>query len=63
MVRAPGADGCSGRYVVAASAGNTMESGFCSWDFYTKDIKALHIEDGSSRVSRTALAPLSNNTS
>ncbi|CAF1709900.1 unnamed protein product [Brassica oleracea var. botrytis] len=63
VVRAPGADGCSGRYVVAASAGNTMESGFCSWDFYTKDIKALHIEDGSSRVPRTALAPLSNNTS
>ncbi|CAN8324461.1 unnamed protein product [Cochlearia groenlandica] len=63
VVRAPGADGSSGRYVVAASAGNTLESGFCSWDFYTKDIKALHIEDGSSRVSRTALAPLSNNTS
>ncbi|CAL9225303.1 unnamed protein product [Arabidopsis halleri] len=63
IVRAPGADGCSGRYVVAASAGNTLESGFCSWDFYTKDIKALHIEDGSSRVSRTALAPLPNNTS
>ncbi|ESQ56193.1 hypothetical protein EUTSA_v10024359mg [Eutrema salsugineum] len=63
VVRAPGADGCSGRYVVAASAGNTLESGFCSWDFYTKDIKALHLEDGSSRVSRTALAPLSNNTS
>lgn len=62
VVRAPGADGCSGRYVVAASAGNTLESGFCSWDFYTKDIKALHIEDGSSRVSRTALAPLPNNT-
>ncbi|EOA15453.1 hypothetical protein CARUB_v10004100mg [Capsella rubella] len=63
VVRAPGADGCSGRYVVAASAGNTLESGFCSWDFYTKDIQALHIEDGSSRVSRTALAPLPNNTS
>ncbi|XP_010450064.1 PREDICTED: uncharacterized protein LOC104732223 [Camelina sativa] len=63
VVRAPGADGCSGRYVIAASAGNTLESGFCSWDFYTKDIKAFHIEDGSSRVSRTALAPLSNNRS
>ncbi|XP_010435151.1 PREDICTED: uncharacterized protein LOC104719018 [Camelina sativa] len=63
VVRAPGADGCSGRYVIAASAGNTLESGFCSWDFYTKDIKAFHIEDGSSRVSRTALAPLPNNRS
>ncbi|CAN8275218.1 unnamed protein product [Cochlearia groenlandica] len=63
VVRAPGADGCSGKYVVAASAGNTLESGFCSWDFYTKERKAFHTEDGSSRVSRTALAPLSNNTS
>ncbi|CAN6837968.1 unnamed protein product [Brassica oleracea] len=30
VVRAPGVDGNSGRYVVAASAGNTPESGFCS---------------------------------
>ncbi|XP_010440494.1 PREDICTED: uncharacterized protein LOC104723785 [Camelina sativa] len=63
VVRAPGADGCSGRYVIAASAGNTLESGFCSWDFYTKDIKAFHIEDGSSKFLRTALAPLPNNRS
>lgn len=43
LIRAPGIDGCSGRYVVAASAGNSLESGFCSWDFYTKDIKAFQI--------------------
>ncbi|KAK6161259.1 hypothetical protein DH2020_004640 [Rehmannia glutinosa] len=55
------ADGCSGKYVVAASAGNSMDSGFCSWDFYTKDIRAFHFEDETSHV-RTALAPLSNNT-
>uniref|UniRef100_A0A5B7AJH0 At4g14310 8-bladed propeller domain-containing protein n=1 Tax=Davidia involucrata TaxID=16924 RepID=A0A5B7AJH0_DAVIN len=61
IIRAPGADGCSGRYVVAASAGNTMDSGFCSWDFYTKDVRAFHIEDGNTS-SRTALAPLPNNT-
>ncbi|KAA8548844.1 hypothetical protein F0562_000528 [Nyssa sinensis] len=61
IIRAPGADGCSGRYVVAASAGNTADSGFCSWDFYTKDVRAFHIEDGNSS-SRTALAPLPNNT-
>ncbi|KAK3015941.1 hypothetical protein RJ639_005756 [Escallonia herrerae] len=61
IIRAPGADGCSGRYVVAASAGNTMDSGFCSWDFYTKDVQAFYIENGSSN-SRTALAPLPNNT-
>ncbi|KAH0885189.1 hypothetical protein HID58_061285 [Brassica napus] len=30
VVRAPGVDGNSGRYVVAASAGNTLESRFCS---------------------------------
>ncbi|XP_059650852.1 KIN14B-interacting protein At4g14310 [Cornus florida] len=61
IIRAPGADGCSGRYVVAASAGNTMDSGFCSWDFYTKDVRAFHIEDGNTS-SRPALAPLPNNT-
>ncbi|XP_043692004.1 KIN14B-interacting protein At4g14310-like [Telopea speciosissima] len=63
LVRAPGADGCSGRYVVAASAGNTLESGFCSWDFYTKDVRAFHIEDGKTiSSSRTVLGPLPNNS-
>ncbi|GFY93129.1 transducin/WD40 repeat-like superfamily protein [Actinidia rufa] len=61
IIRAPGVDGCSGRYVVAASAGNTLDSGFCSWDFYTKDVRAFHIEDGATN-SRTALAPLPNNS-
>ncbi|KAL5542314.1 hypothetical protein UlMin_010024 [Ulmus minor] len=62
IIRAPSADGCSGRYVVAASAGNAMDSGFCSWDYYTKDVRALHIE---SRTvpSRTVLGPLPNNIS
>ncbi|KAI3459530.1 hypothetical protein Pfo_016193 [Paulownia fortunei] len=61
IIRAPSADGCSGRYVVAASAGNSLDSGFCSWDFYTKDIRAFHFEDETTHV-RTALAPLSNKT-
>ncbi|XWS13880.1 hypothetical protein CRYUN_Cryun36dG0076800 [Craigia yunnanensis] len=52
IIRAPSADGCSGRYVVAASAGNSLESGFCSWDFYTKDVRAFHIECGET-ASRT----------
>ncbi|XP_059280859.1 KIN14B-interacting protein At4g14310 [Lycium ferocissimum] len=60
IVRAPGADGSSGRYVVAASAGNSMESGFCSWDFYTKDVRAFHVDDGFNNT-RAALAPLPNN--
>ncbi|KAL1808575.1 hypothetical protein ACET3Z_025565 [Daucus carota] len=60
VIRAPSADGCSGKYVVAASAGNTMDSGFCSWDFYTKEVRAVHIEDGAINT-RTALAPLPNN--
>nr|XP_043610889.1 KIN14B-interacting protein At4g14310 [Erigeron canadensis] len=60
IVRAPGADGCAGRYVVAASAGNSIEAGFCSWDFYTKEVKSFHTEDGVTNT-RTALAPLSNN--
>ncbi|KAF8401949.1 hypothetical protein HHK36_012900 [Tetracentron sinense] len=62
LIRAPGADGCSGRYVVAASAGNSLDSGFCSWDFYTKDICAFHIEDGiTTSSSRTVHGPLPNN--
>ncbi|XVE81883.1 hypothetical protein DITRI_Ditri15bG0101700 [Diplodiscus trichospermus] len=60
IIRAPTADGCSGRYVVAASAGNSLESGFCSWDFYTKDVQAFHIECGET-ASRTVLGPLLNN--
>ncbi|QHO53204.1 hypothetical protein HN51_022072 [Arachis hypogaea] len=60
VVRAPGSDGCSGRFVVAASAGNTIDSGFCSWDFYTKEVQAFQTEVGTAS-SRTALRPLSNN--
>ncbi|XP_065861854.1 KIN14B-interacting protein At4g14310 [Euphorbia lathyris] len=63
IVRAPGADGCSGRYVVAASAGNARDSGFCSWDFYTKDVRAFHMEDEEMNTSRTVLGPLPSNTS
>ncbi|GAV69812.1 hypothetical protein CFOL_v3_13313 [Cephalotus follicularis] len=62
VIRAPGADGCSGRYVVAASAGDTLDSGFCSWDFYDKDVRAFHIEGGRKATSRTVLGPLPNNT-
>ncbi|MFS7947653.1 putative transcription factor WD40-like family [Helianthus anomalus] len=60
VVRAPCVDGCSGRYVVAASAGNNMDSDFCSWDFYTKEVKSFHIEDGVTNT-RTTLASLPNN--
>ncbi|OIW21187.1 hypothetical protein TanjilG_30783 [Lupinus angustifolius] len=60
VIRAPGSDGCSGRFVIAASAGNTMDSGFCSWDFYTKEIRACQFEVGTTS-SRTALRPLPNN--
>ncbi|KAH7691093.1 YVTN repeat-like/Quinoprotein amine dehydrogenase protein [Dioscorea alata] len=65
LVRAPGADGCSGKYIIAASAGNTLDSGFCSWDFYTKRVQAFKTEDGSPdpvsiSTSRVALAPVSN---
>lgn len=60
IIRAPGSDGCSGRFVVAASAGNTVDSGFCSWDYYSKDLRAFQVEIGTA-TSRTALRPLSNN--
>uniref|UniRef100_A0A7N0UUT6 At4g14310 8-bladed propeller domain-containing protein n=1 Tax=Kalanchoe fedtschenkoi TaxID=63787 RepID=A0A7N0UUT6_KALFE len=62
IVRAPGADGCSGRYIVAASAGNALDSGFCSWDYYTKDVQAFHL-DNEVTTTRTVLGPLPNNTS
>ncbi|KAK4801122.1 hypothetical protein SAY86_021609 [Trapa natans] len=63
IVRAPGADGCSGRFVVAASAGNTLEAGFCSWEFYSKNVRAFHIEGrGPTIAHRTVLGPLSTNT-
>ncbi|KAK0606951.1 hypothetical protein LWI29_006824 [Acer saccharum] len=62
IIRAASADGCSGRYVVAASAGNTLDSGFCSWDFYTKDVRAFHTEGGGTISSRTVLGPLPNNS-
>ncbi|CAA0818226.1 Transducin/WD40 repeat-like superfamily protein [Striga hermonthica] len=62
MIRAPSADGCSSRYVVAASAGSSVGSGFCSWDFYTKGITAFHTENEKTTSARTALAPLPNNT-
>ncbi|EEF33558.1 conserved hypothetical protein [Ricinus communis] len=60
IIRAPSADGCSGRYVLAASAGGTLDSGFCSWDFYTKDVRAFHMEDGETTTSRTVLGTLPN---
>ena len=67
LIRAPSADGSVGRYVVAASAGNSADSGFCSWDFYTKDVRAFHIENGAAALplpaSRLALGPLPNNVS
>ncbi|XP_052206955.1 KIN14B-interacting protein At4g14310-like [Diospyros lotus] len=61
IIRAPGADGCSEKHVVAASAGNTLDSGFCSWDFYTRDVRAFHIEDGTTNP-RTSPDPLCDNT-
>ncbi|KAF9608167.1 hypothetical protein IFM89_007553 [Coptis chinensis] len=61
LIRATDSDGCSGRYVVAASSGSTLESGFCAWDFYTKDVRAFHVEDERLMSSvRTVLGPLPN---
>ncbi|KAG6502425.1 KIN14B-interacting protein At4g14310-like [Zingiber officinale] len=65
LIRAPGTDGCSGKYVVAASAGNASESGFCSWDYYTREVKAFCIGDSTDNSpspwpSRIPLGSLSN---
>lgn len=62
IVRAASADGCSGKYVVAASAGNTLDSGFCSWDFYSKEVRAFHTEDNNKPTSRLAQGALPDNT-
>ncbi|CAI0558816.1 unnamed protein product [Linum tenue] len=63
IIRAPNSDGCSDKYVVAASAGNSLDAGFCSWDFYTKTVRAFHIEDhGVTTAARTILGPLPNTT-
>ena len=65
MIRAPGVDGCSGRYVVAASAGNALEPGFCSWDYYSREVTAFHVEEEAAHptsvpVSRNVLGLLPN---
>ncbi|KAL5711937.1 hypothetical protein ACHQM5_014158 [Ranunculus cassubicifolius] len=61
FVRAPDSDGCAGRYVVAASSGNTLDSGYCAWDFYTKDVKSFHVEEEPvTTSSRTVLGLLPN---
>lgn len=65
LIRAPGTDGCSGKYVVAASAGNASESGFCSWDYHTRDVKAFCMGDSTDNSpspwpSRIPLGSLSN---
>ncbi|XP_051129346.1 KIN14B-interacting protein At4g14310 [Andrographis paniculata] len=52
IIRAPSADGCSSRYVVAASAGDSFGSGFCSWDFYSKEVRAFHFENEAVRENR-----------
>ncbi|KAH9315357.1 hypothetical protein KI387_023984, partial [Taxus chinensis] len=44
LIRASGSDGRPSKYVVAASAGSMLNSGFCSWDFYNKEIVAFHTE-------------------
>ncbi|KAG8072858.1 hypothetical protein GUJ93_ZPchr0006g42014 [Zizania palustris] len=65
LIRAPGVDGCSGRYVVAASTGNVLDPGFCSWDYYSREPNAFHVENvichtSSVPPSRTVLGPLPN---
>ncbi|KAJ7520149.1 hypothetical protein O6H91_20G069200 [Diphasiastrum complanatum] len=44
LIRAAGSDGRSNRYIVAASAGGALNSGFCCWDFYDKAITGYHWE-------------------
>ncbi|KAL3507609.1 hypothetical protein ACH5RR_032991 [Cinchona calisaya] len=56
LIRAPGADGCSGQYVIAASAGSSTASGFCSWDFSTCELQTFYTETGTSSVKTDVLS-------
>ena len=47
IVRAPGTDGRSNKFVVAASAGGATDSAFCSWDFHSRKTAAYHCEPSS----------------
>lgn len=47
IVRAPGTDGRSNKFVVAASAGGATDAAFCSWDFYGRKTAAYHCEPSS----------------
>lgn len=58
LIRAAGSDGRSGKYVVAASAGCTLDSGFCSWDFYNKEITAFHTESETFTSSSSTITPV-----
>ncbi|XP_024365738.1 KIN14B-interacting protein At4g14310 isoform X2 [Physcomitrium patens] len=44
IVQAPGTDGRSSKFVVAASGGGTRDSAFCSWDFYSRKTVSYHCE-------------------
>lgn len=58
LIRAAGSDGRSGKYVVAASAGCTLDSGFCSWDFYNKEIMAFHTESETFTSTSSTITPV-----
>lgn len=58
LIRAAGSDGRSGKYVVAASAGCTLDSGFCSWDFYNKEIMAFHTESEAFTSTSSTISPV-----
>lgn len=58
LIRAAGSDGRSGKYVVAASAGCTLDSGFCSWDFYNKEIMAFHTESEAFNSTSSTISPV-----
>ena len=58
LIRAVGSDGRSGKYVVAASAGCTLDSGFYSWDFYNKEIMAFPTESKAFTSTSSTISPV-----
>ncbi|PNX94535.1 transducin/WD40 repeat protein, partial [Trifolium pratense] len=56
LISVQGLDGCAETFVVAASAGNTTNSGFCSWDFDTHEVKGIQLEVGATNSAGSTIS-------
>ena len=64
LIRAAGSDGRANKYVVAASTGNVIDCGFCSWDFESKSLASCHSEYQSThQITSTLDSPIARSFS